>query len=382
MRQETNNEMDLLLRRLGRRDEPAASDDHLDADELSSYAENVLPPAARARYTEHLAECARCRDLVVQLSGSAGVVAAQATVKAVGLSGFRKFLASIFSPMVLRYAVPALGLVVVAAIGLMVSRNRAPQADIAQLKEQDRMPASVTASAPQPSASSGGFSGLEEGRTAAKEVPPTNKATETGPTAQQDTAPVTKSVSPEVRQEAPKTEDEQKSVANEAPPPAKPGAVMGELRKLESEQQKQKGDDRAGAAANEPAPAEKTAEDNKKEVTRSDVISLARARESKSRSQPLATLSPHAGAATAQRDEEATRDKDDAATKTVAGRRFRKEGNVWVDTAYSSQSMTIIKRGSEQYRGLVADEPALKTIADQLDGEVIVVWKGRTYKIQ
>jgi hypothetical protein len=30
---------------------------------------------------------------------------------------------------------------------------------------------------------------------------------------------------------------------------------------------------------------------------------------------------------------------------------------------------------------LIADEPAIKTIADQLDGEIIVVWKGRAYHI-
>ena len=93
MRRETNNEMDLLLRRLGRQQESSASSDHLDADELSSYAENVLPPAARARYTEHLAECARCRELVVQLSSFAGVVVAPETAKVSApsaLTGFEK----------------------------------------------------------------------------------------------------------------------------------------------------------------------------------------------------------------------------------------------------------------------------------------------------
>src|ERR1044071_5486415 len=112
MKQEINNEMDLLLRRMGRRQEmhaPAAGD-HLDADELSAYAENVLPSKTRARYTEHLAECSRCRDLVVRLSSSAGVVIAEQADKISVPSGWRKFLAGLFSPMVLRYAVPALGL--------------------------------------------------------------------------------------------------------------------------------------------------------------------------------------------------------------------------------------------------------------------------------
>src|SRR5215475_920286 len=100
MKEDTNNEMDLLLRRLGRRPDISVSEgngdvEHLDADELNAYAENVLPAAARARYTAHLAECSRCRELVVQLSSSAGVV--PVTVKAPEPSALRKFLSSLFS---------------------------------------------------------------------------------------------------------------------------------------------------------------------------------------------------------------------------------------------------------------------------------------------
>ena len=129
MRQETNNEMDLLLRRLGRRQDALASnDDHLDADELSAYAENAVPANTRTRYTEHLAECSRCRGLVVQLSAAAGVVVAEQTRRVLEPSGLKKFLASLLSPMVLRYAAPALGLIVVAVIGFVVMRrNPAPE---------------------------------------------------------------------------------------------------------------------------------------------------------------------------------------------------------------------------------------------------------------
>src|SRR6185503_182166 len=100
MRQETNNEIDLLLRRLSRGQRATAADgdlsNHLDADELNSYAENALPAAARARYTEHLAECSRCRELVVQLSSAAGVVVAEEPSRVAAPWGVRKFLASLF----------------------------------------------------------------------------------------------------------------------------------------------------------------------------------------------------------------------------------------------------------------------------------------------
>src|SRR6185436_3226489 len=77
------------------------------------------------------------------------------------------------------------------------------------------------------------------------------------------------------------------------------------------------------------------------------------------------------------------RDELSANTRSVAGRRFQKKGGVWIDTAYdSSKDVMTVTRGSEGYRTLVADEPSIKTIADELDGEIIVVWKSRTYRIR
>jgi hypothetical protein len=69
-------------------------------------------------------------------------------------------------------------------------------------------------------------------------------------------------------------------------------------------------------------------------------------------------------------------------TRSAGGRRFRRQGNAWIDTAYNSSRATInVARGSEQYRALIADEPAIGNIANQLGGEVIIVWKGRAYRI-
>src|SRR5215213_3017265 len=151
MKQETNNEMDLLLRRLGRRDKTTvsnAADDYLDADELSAYTENVLPAAARARYTAHLTECSRCRDLIVQLSSSIGVIAASDMPTVAEPSVWRKFLASLFTPMVLRYAAPALGLIVVAAIGFMIVRRDQSDQHVTQVTNTETQPSSPAVEKP------------------------------------------------------------------------------------------------------------------------------------------------------------------------------------------------------------------------------------------
>jgi hypothetical protein len=102
---------------------------------------------------------------------------------------------------------------------------------------------------------------------------------------------------------------------------------------------------------------------------------------------------PMTAARRGRRSEEVRRDKEVArgggepkassATRRVGGRTFQRQGDAWVDTAYSSTSATTnVARGSEQYRALVADEPELRQIAEQLSGEVIVVWKGRAYRIR
>ena len=145
MKQETNNEIDLLLRRMGRRDGDSMGDadttideGHLDADELSSYSQNALPPATRARYTEHLAECSPCRKLVTQLSLSLGSTAAAPVETGPASHGLKAFLAGLFSPMVLRYAVPALGLIVIAAIGVVVLRQQKSEGLVGLVGDQER----------------------------------------------------------------------------------------------------------------------------------------------------------------------------------------------------------------------------------------------------
>ncbi|HWS56462.1 MAG TPA: hypothetical protein VN228_20155, partial [Pyrinomonadaceae bacterium] len=70
-------------------------------------------------------------------------------------------------------------------------------------------------------------------------------------------------------------------------------------------------------------------------------------------------------------------------TRSVAGRRFRREGGAWVDVNYRpTMSMTGVRRGTESYRALVADHPELGRIAEQLGGEVITVIGGRAYRIR
>ncbi len=111
-----DTQIDVLLRRHAERASSNAGIEHLDADELNSFAERSLPAAARSRYVSHLADCDDCRRLVSQLAISAGAIAkaeAAGAPKTAHISWLEK-LGAFFRPPALRYA--AFATVVVAAV--------------------------------------------------------------------------------------------------------------------------------------------------------------------------------------------------------------------------------------------------------------------------
>ncbi len=141
MKQAENNEIEILLRGLAQReraaanaqsvpqsakaDLPVGTSTHLDADELSAYAENALPLATRARYTAHLVDCDNCRKIVSQLSIATGRPAeARGAGPETVVSTWSEKLAALLSPRTLRYAMPALVLFAVIAVGFFVLRQQ------------------------------------------------------------------------------------------------------------------------------------------------------------------------------------------------------------------------------------------------------------------
>ncbi len=401
MKQETNNEIDLLLRRLSRREgsgspttEAARIDQqHLDADEVNSYAENALPAAARARYTEHLAECVSCRKIVAQLSVSSGAVVTEKVTAVSELSGLKKFLGSFFSPLVLRYAVPALGVIAIMVVGLVVLRRERANDFVAQVAQDGRSESPAAEPLKQQTPSSGLLD--EHNAKVVGSPTPQSRANKDG-----EVAPETKAsgdtsveepgrVAKDLKRDTPVVGEQQPfDSAAPATPAPKPAAGGVEAQRNAEIAQKKKQEDVADqtVSANEGS-KERAKESAKEEARRADEVAAARSGPARSQTLPMEAKTAKAPQGAGSRESERTRveggDKDDTETRFVAGRRFRKAGGVWVDTAYDSSRTTVnLARGSEQYRALVADEPAIRTIAEQLDGEIIVVWKGRAYRIR
>lgn len=390
MRPEPNNDIDLLLRQLsGRNGIPVSENDeqHLDADELNSYVANALPVAARARYTEHLADCSSCRKLVVELSAAQGPLPAQQPASVVAPSGFKSFLASLFSPMVLRYAVPALGLIVIAAVGIFVLRPENGNSNVAQLRDGETRPATEIAVPNQqptamPSTANDSPSVTSPGREAAQ----------TGPVV----APVTKETPQKLAAE-PSDQSGNAAVSSAAPPPAAPKVAVVQNEPPPAKSPESQGEKKEKAAADKAVNVAAASETIKRDYDKSEGVAVTVApgatarqdvqvRSAERAARPMGgtgTGSLKRAPAESRSREESKDDARASETRSVAGRSFRKSAGVWIDTDYdASKSITSVARGSEQYRALIADEPPIKTIADELDGQIVVVWKGRTYRIR
>ena len=280
--------------------------------------------------------------------------------------------------MVLRYAVPALGLIVIAAVGFVVFRQDQKGRDVAQLSHTDENKSVLQSPTPE--------APIHTDRTGKTQVPQRSDGTRGA----KDEA-----AAPAVNKpaDAPAVAEP----AAEPPPPAVKvmSSETAEQPKPETEKEKKA---EAQQTAGDLDAAKRRAEDARKDrvlplhdgVTVPGTGAVRRdARPAKSRqgagTGDVATAAP---TATAGRDYNQARDEQRneapaAETRSVAGRRFRKSAGVWIDTAYnSSAEITNVARGSEQYRALVADEPAIRTIAEELDGQIVVVWKGRTYRIR
>jgi len=400
MKQANNNEVDLLLRSLARQRDKSGSQngsgfedgregisEHLDADELNSYAEGVVPAPARLRYQEHLADCESCRRIVIDLSQAAGAATRYEAPQPQGGSSFWEKIAVLFSPAVLKFAVPALVLTAVFGIGLFAVRQQRHNETVAMRTEADSQRAAIEPQSPgqaqtnaaNPSASVNPESGSakNDGFDSRQTAPEVTLQTEKSPTrgAPIDDATVAKSVAGKDAAGAGEgagiitTQPYAAEPKADAPPPAP--VTLGAAEKSADVAKERQG----------------KREDQTQTQTRDEFRNQVDEEHGPSRARNNAQLPAsqrNAGIMTQRGPNDADKKKASAVeSRSISGRRFTRQDNIWIDNDYNPpRATTVINRGSDQFRALVADEPGIRAIADQLSGAVIVVWKNRAYRIQ
>jgi hypothetical protein len=403
-------QMDVLLRRHAGKMPAGSATEHLDADELSAFAEGMVPAAARTRYVSHLVDCDNCRQIVSQLAMSSEAVAAESST-AVEPSGYSwsKRLAQFLSPMTLRYAAFAMVLITVAGVVLLVTRRPRDSSRIAQ--NESSQPATAvkpSGEAPSPNASysqvdannnktqanqptpsaqtspSDQIAKLDQPRPADTFVLPSKPAKEPDPTTSApqkkaesaETAPAYSPPPPPIAAQQSQIQSrEQQSTGGAAPGsgPRKSADQFGIMSKSRpaGEENKDNGANDKQVLADRPAPANRRGSDEKLKGPRRDVdnnATLSRnADDSRSRNAQ--------GMVTQNQVEEKPPE-----TRSVGGRKFRREGNAWVDVKFkSSMPVKSISRGSSEFDELDSD---LRSIAKQLGGQILVVRKNKAYLIK
>jgi hypothetical protein len=416
-------QIDVLLRRYAGRSQSDSATGHLDADELNAFAEGTLPEAARSRYVSHLVNCDNCRQIVSQLAISSGAVIAPETSTVSDASGYGwwKRLSGFFSPLTLRYAALAIVLITVTGVVFLVTRrpresnlvaqsDQARQAPVSAVKPPNEAPQTNTAprpaaeeNKPAPAIQPGSIAQASPGsdHIAKLEAPksgdypasppkPAKEAEATSPSSlaankkaepiETETVPSYAPPPPVSGQRAETQSRQQQNVAGGAGSGPRQSQQPADTFKMADRGRAGEGgkdnreDDKSVLASNQSV-ARKRAGDDKVKGPRRDVENNAianrnsiEARDEAGKSQGIFTTKA------------ATSEEKPPETRSVGGRKFKRQGSAWVDAKYkSSMTLKSISRGSSEFDAL---DSGLRSIAHQLGGEVIVVWKNKAYVIR
>ena len=405
-----DSEMNVLLRRYASAATDGKNREHLDPDELNAFAEGTLPPAARSRYMSHLADCDDCRRAVTELAGASGRLEPVAVPAQSAVESWWQKIGAAFAPSRLRYAAFAAILVAVAGIGYTVWRqsHEAPAVRTAsdeQPSEKAKSPSTLQAESPTESG------GVRQ---------PSPAVAKTIPIPQPTLAPFVDQKQPEsaaanpppppkpgdnlVRNEtapsSPATGDANVRSANAAAPSYAPAPSTETVRVDERAREQQKFGVVNGPQRGESVEKNNSIDDRSRTIDFAKASDEERARSGRDQPAEKEESKDEAGVArkrsaeratglltrpgAAKRQEEPKSDKAgppvEADIHSVGGRKFKRQGNEWVDVKLkSSMSIRTVSRESEDFEKL---DPGLRSIAQQLGGPIVVVWKGKAYRIQ
>jgi hypothetical protein len=416
MKMSSEQETEALMRQFAERQrgdserisvEISGASTHLDADELNSFAEGAVPPTTRMRFVSHLADCESCRRLATELAVFANVsksgVGTEASQSKAGSRSLSELLSSLFALPFVRFAVPSLALVAVIAVLFTMTRETKPSVSepvVSSSQKTDQSASGLvsehkSSNAPfpetQPARPATGSSGSDlDDRPEGKPKPSVADSPLKDAQAETRRQPSLDELKP--REDAgPAKETEKKEIAKRSdttetarnqPLPAVGGVGVVDSTKGRLDQPRSAGVDTVPAPATPPkAKSEEKREGVSvtsggavpaRDESRQSTLSASRA----ARKAPERARDSESGAAGAASTEAAE-------TRSVAGRNFRREGNAWIDSAYRSSMTTVnVSRGSEQFRSLAGDEPVIKAVADAFTGEVVVLIKGKAYRIR
>ena len=357
---------------------------HLDADEISAFTENALPEATRLKYARHLADCGECRKSLSNLirlnSATESAAAVHAKEKHIAVAAPIPWYRKLFASQNLAYTLGALVLVFSGIVAYTVLRNvnNSQSAEVSQVSERQPsgkgMSSDGDTAPPAESYSSNTMTSnanMMMSNSASMNSSPSRAANFSNPAMPSvPTAAMNSNAAMRMREDAHKnlragakslappiestdSAAPQDSIAAGAPPrPAKENDYQ-----FDAEAQRQ-----------QPTQTQNSIAQNQTQIM-PDSRNVQRA--------PTA-LSAN------ERSKKVVESKDDKLEISnkpisVGGKTFKRENNVWYDSTYRGQATTNVARGTNEYKKLDA---GLRAVAENLGGTIVVVWKGKAFRIQ
>lgn len=325
---------------------------HLDADALSAFAENALPEKTKIFYTEHLADCRRCRKIlsnIISLNAEAETSEAFSVdaqkIAAPVLPWYRR----IFSFPNLAYSLGALVLVFGGLFGFIILQS-SYQSEVSQMgnrnletKNQPAISANTasnTATTSNTAPANVGNMVLNTNSASVYSSNSTAAANQTANTATSNSKKIQEKLPKEQKQDSEQTQESVAAVPQAAPTVETKSAEV---------------------------PAERTPNPMARTERNKDLATENSTSENSSREKRKSTLDGLSSGASM------------GETMKIGGKTFTRRNNIWYDAEYRNQPVTNIWRGSDDYKKLDAD---LRQTVERLGGTVVIVWKNKAYQIQ
>lgn len=393
---EFDKEIDLLLRQTAQGETASAMKNpesripnlesfHLDADEISAFAENALPEKTKQMYLLHLADCDNCRKSLSNLIAlnaeqpEETVRVAESRFVQTPVPWYRK----LFAVPNLVYAMGALVLVFTGIGVWTVLQNNSQNAEVSHTYEKQTGGRGMSsdgdaATSESYSANSNAASNATAANTAAMNsnsmLSSSNSTTNAAamPAAPYSAANSNAAISPAERDKD--LQDGSKPLAKEPSELAKtqtsdaPAAAAPPLSQLPL-------NGRQYSPLEEEAAKQSQAQSS---IAQNQADIAPDSRNVKRAPAPSARLEIRSKKDDAE-DDAAEKKRTTATTTTAGGKTFRREENVWYDSAYRGQPTVNVTRGTQEYKKL---DSGLRGIAENLGGTIVVVWKQRAYRIQ
>ena len=399
---EFDKEMDALLRqatRVGETQINTGFDAHLDADEISIFAENALSDKAKPRVIKHLADCDRCRTILsdtIALNSEADGKAASLPVLvgekeavSIAVPWYKK----LFATQNLAYGLGAMVLLFAGMLGFIAVQNslNSGTSEMAKVSDNETTSSNVASRAAESADSieqepvnSNTSSDLAESKDA-----PEERQVELGTggySTDADGKPINGPRNAEGNDLKDKSESTlkgnrgNKTVDNVSTGQDKLKNKADEVMAEESDDRDQEVAEKSkpkaaprlvskSAPAPAPPPAKPASVARKTTKLRTAGRSVAKESKKKIAEGRHRNSEPSVGATSADAA---------PAKRKIGGKTFIMKNRVWYDSQYKGQKTTNVRRKTTAYTKL---DSGLRSITNKLNGTVVLVWKSKAYRV-